>query len=53
VGVLQLPAVAQVGHGALFALRDEDRVEAEPARSARLFGDPAFEDARAAMGALR
>ena len=46
--VLGLPLVAELCDGALFAVRDEDRVEAEAFLATRLFGDPALEDARAA-----
>src|SRR5689334_7084057 len=48
VRVLGLPLVAELGHRALLAVRDEDRVEAEAFRPARFLGDAAFERARAA-----
>src|SRR5260221_14241829 len=43
-----LPRVAELGDGALLALRDEDRVVAEAFGAARLRRDPALEDAGAA-----
>src|SRR5256714_15226544 len=46
--VLCLPVVAELGHGLVLALGDEDRVEAEARFASRLGGDPAFERAGAA-----
>ena len=47
--VAGLPVVAELGHRLLLALRDEHRVVAEPLRPARLLGDAALEDPRAAV----
>src|SRR5213595_2710578 len=49
VGVLALPVVAEFGNGSGFPVGDENRVEAEALCAAQLLGNPAFEDARAAM----
>jgi hypothetical protein len=46
MGVGCFPPVAELRDRPSLALRDEDRVEAEPARAARLVDDPALEDAR-------
>ena len=43
MGALGLPCVAELGHRLLLAVRDEDRVEAEAGRAARLPGDVPFE----------
>ena len=48
MGVLAFPVVAQLGNGSFFAVRDEDRVEAEAFGAARLGGDAACERAGAA-----
>jgi hypothetical protein len=48
VGVLGFPLVAELAHGPLLAVRDEDRIEAEPARAAGLVRDPALQHPRAA-----
>jgi uncharacterized membrane-anchored protein len=48
VGAGGLPLVAELGHRPLLALGEEDRVEAEALRAARLVDDPALEDAGAA-----
>jgi hypothetical protein len=44
-----LPRVAELGHGALLAVRDEDRVETEASGAVRLLGDAALERAGAAV----
>jgi hypothetical protein len=47
MGVLGLPVVAELPDCSLLVLGDEDRVETEAARSPRLVGDAAFQDAGA------
>jgi hypothetical protein len=49
VGIGGLPLVAELCHRPVFAVRSEDRVEAEAARAARLVDDRALEDAGAAQ----
>jgi hypothetical protein len=46
MGVGRLPLVAELGHCLLLAVGNEDRIEAEAARPARLVDDSTFEDAR-------
>lgn len=48
VGVAAFPLVAELGDRLLLAVRDEDRVEAEPARSTRLVGNQPCQDPGAA-----
>jgi hypothetical protein len=48
VRVLRLPPVAELGDGPVVAVRQEDRIEAEALRAARLFGDAPLEDSGAA-----
>jgi hypothetical protein len=49
VGVRGLPFIAELGHRPVLAVRDEDRIEAEAARAARLVDDHALEGAGAAQ----
>jgi hypothetical protein len=45
--MLGLPVVTELPDCSLLALRNEDRVETEAARSSRLVGDAPFQDAGA------
>jgi hypothetical protein len=44
--VVRFPLVAELAHGPLLSLRDEDRIETEAARAVGLVRDPALENAR-------